>query len=90
MFSAPASFQCLPVESVFKYLKLTDFRDRPLPDDVKLTNISTESLTHKLRLLAQVSHYIININSHKMSVIYRERLSNLAIFLNKKRIWVFD
>ena len=86
MFSAPASFQCLPVESVFKYLKLTDFRDRHLPDDVRVTNHSPQSLTHKLRLLAQVSHYIVNISSKKMNSIYNERLKNLGGFLEKKRL----
>jgi hypothetical protein len=86
MFSAPASFQCLPVESVFKYLKLTDFRDRPLPDGVKVTNHSPQSLTHKLRDLAQVSHFIVNINSQKMNRIFCERLKNLGGFLEKKRL----
>jgi len=30
IFSAPASYKAIPVESVFKYLKLTDFRKTPL------------------------------------------------------------
>ena len=90
IFSTPASFQCLPVESVFKYLKLSDFRDIPLPDDLKLSNISPESLNHKLRLLVLVSHFIVNITRQKMNIIFSERLKNLGAFLEKKRIWVFE
>ena len=40
MFSAPASYKCIPVESVFKYLKLTDFRRAPIPASVALKDLS--------------------------------------------------
>jgi hypothetical protein len=62
MFSAPASFLALPVESVFKYLKMTDFRERPLPEDVKVKNGPHDKLTKKQYLLSQVANYIMNID----------------------------
>jgi hypothetical protein len=33
MFSSPAAFLARPVEPSLKYLKMTDFRERPLPEE---------------------------------------------------------
>jgi hypothetical protein len=62
MFTAPASFLAVPIESVFKHLKMTDFRERQLPEQVKVTNGGHDQLTKKQCLLAQVADYLININ----------------------------
>ena len=47
LFSAPASFLTLPIESVFKYIKLTDFREKLLAEDVLIKNIRHDQLNHK-------------------------------------------
>ena len=41
LFSAPASFLAIPIESVFKYLKLTDFREMQLDESVRVRNHDT-------------------------------------------------
>ena len=63
VYSAPASFLALPVESVFKYLKLTDFRERRLPINLVIMNKQHDDLTHKQYLLAQVASYLISITN---------------------------
>jgi hypothetical protein len=52
MFSAPASFLALPVESVFRNIKMNDFREKTLPDDVSVQGKQREHLTHKQYLLS--------------------------------------
>jgi hypothetical protein len=74
VFSAPASFLCLPIESVFKYLKLTDFRKRSLDASVVVKGHTHLELTHKQRLLAQVSFFINNLSQRMLNRIFNERL----------------
>ena len=86
MFSAPASFVSMPIESVFKYLKLTDFRLMNLRDDFKVKGIEKKDLTKKHLLLCKVSGFLLKIKFQKMNTIFQERLLNLAILLAKKRV----
>ena len=86
MFSAPASFVSMPIESVFKYLKLTDFSLMNLRDDFKVKGIENKDLTKKQLLLCQVSDFLLNNKFQKMNAIFHERLLNLAMFLAEKRV----
>jgi hypothetical protein len=86
VYSAPASFHALPVESVFKYLKLTDFRERHLPINLFIKNMQHDELTKKQYLLAQVASYITSISNLKMKTIYFERLKRLRVFLGEERV----
>ncbi len=52
MFSAPASFLAIPVEGVFRQIKLVDFRERELPDDFNAIGAKMGKLTKKEDLLA--------------------------------------
>ena len=61
MFTAPASFMATPVESVFKYLKLTDFREMRLLQHVRVRGVKHDQLTPNQYLLAQVSDYLLCI-----------------------------
>jgi hypothetical protein len=86
LFTAPASFLAVPIESVFKYLKMTDFRERRLPEHVQVCNGRHEDLTKKQYLLAQVADYLINIAHSTMLSIYRQRFKNLKMFLQMKQV----
>jgi hypothetical protein len=47
MFSAPASFIAMPVESVFKFIKMNDFREKRLPADFTVRGMQHNDLTKK-------------------------------------------
>jgi hypothetical protein len=83
MFTAPASFLAVPIESVLKHLKVTDFRERRLPEHVIGRH---EDLTNKQYLLAQEADYLINMKHSTMLSIYRERFKNLRMFLQMKQV----
>ena len=61
MFTAPASFMATPVESLFKYLKLTDLRKMRLRQHVRVQGVTHDQLTRNQYLLAQVSDYLLSI-----------------------------
>jgi hypothetical protein len=86
MYSAPASFLALPIESVFRVIKNTDFRKRGLSPDVQIKNLTHQQLSRKQYLLAQVAHFIFTISQKRMNNIYHERLTKLQVFLAGMRI----
>jgi hypothetical protein len=86
MFSAPASYKSIPVESVFMHLKLTDFRIRTLPTNVLIKGMRHDQLTKKQNLLAQMSDYLLNISDERMKQIFHDRLRNLGSFLALERV----
>ena len=86
LFTAPASFLALPVESMFKFIKLTDFRERTLSDRLKVTGRSETHLTHKEHLLAQISDFLSSMSPTSITKIYHERLRHLRVFLGEERV----
>lgn len=86
MFSAPASFLALPIEGVFRQIKLVDFRERQLPDSFKVNGNANAALTKKQTLLAQIAHYILTMDTHLVNAIYQERLLKLEHFLQRRKV----
>ena len=86
LFSAPASYKAMPIESVFKYLKLTDFRQTPMHDALIVKDRTQEQLTHKERHLSRVSHFLLSMSDNKIKKIFYERLAQLRGFLALERV----
>ena len=85
-FSASASFLAIPVEGVFFDLKMTDFRERSLPDNVKIITRFGKHPSKKEKLLAQVATYLLNLKLEHIHNIFRDRLMHFSHFLTKKKI----
>jgi hypothetical protein len=86
LFSAPASYKAVPVESVFMYLKLTDFRHRQLSQTLTIKDITHDKLSKKQLLISQVADFILNISDTKMKDIFYSRLKHLRYFLALRRV----
>jgi hypothetical protein len=86
MFSAPASYKCIPVESVFMHLKLTDFRSRALANRVKVKDVALDKLSKKQTLLTQMADYLLRISDERMKGIFYDRLRHLGSFLALERV----
>jgi hypothetical protein len=86
MLTAPASFLCLPVESVFKYLKLIDFREIKLRETFVVDGKRHDQLSKKQYLLCQIADYLLNISDPKLKQIFYERLRHLDVFLRGERV----
>lgn len=86
MLTAPASFLCLPVESVFKYLKLIDFREIKLSETFVVNGKRLDQLSKKQYLLCQIADYLLNISVPKLKHIFYERLRHLDVFLRGERV----
>jgi transposase len=59
LYSTPASFPKSPIESVFRAIMNTDFRERQLLQEILTKDIPHEKFTKKQYLIAQVNHFLI-------------------------------
>jgi hypothetical protein len=86
MFSAPASYKCIPVESVFMHLKLTDFRSRAFANRVFVKNVAHDNLSKEQTLLAQMAVFLLRISDQRMKDIFYDRFRHLVSFLTLERV----
>ncbi len=79
LYSAPASFLAIPVEGVFRQIKLVDFRITKLPADFRVKGTKICTLSKKEDLLAQISCFIIRMSISQLKQIFYMRFKILII-----------
>jgi hypothetical protein len=55
IYSATALYKSIRVESVFKHMRLADFRANPIVRRFPIKDMGANPLTHKLHLLVQIA-----------------------------------
>jgi len=86
MFSAPASYEALPVELVFGAIKAAKL---PAVDEASLQELQDRRirhLTNKQRMMLSVSEYLRGVSSESIKNIFFKQLSKLELFLDEHLI----
>ena len=86
LFSAPASFLAIPIEQVFFDLKITDFMERGLPANIRITTHLGKPPSKREVLLAQVATHFFNLKITQIHKFFCDRLLHLSHFLAKKKV----
>ncbi len=86
VFSAPASYDVMPVERFFFSIKRKDFQDveTPNPSAVKSDNI--EKFTLKQKMMIKISKHLRALTKEKMAELYMKSFLQLEHLLLKKSV----
>ncbi len=81
VFTAPASFQAVPVEGLFAFIKAHDFLKMEDPDPGILGIPKVKKFTKKQVLMAHISNRLFDIPLVKVTSIFKSRLALLINFI---------
>jgi hypothetical protein len=72
LYSAPASFKCIPVEYVFGTLKKSNLEKWTTPTIESEEALRVTDLSLRQKLLSKVAEYLINLNPDTIKSFYRK------------------
>jgi hypothetical protein len=86
LFSAPASYDVMPVERFFFSIKRKDFQDveTPNPSAVKSDNI--QKFTLKQKMMMKISQHLRSLEKETMAKMFAMSFQCLEDFLRKKAV----